>query len=260
MEHHCTPDCSRPPQSLRNHHSSRKIPMLRTPFKLTLAASCLGFFIFTGRANRTVDHLCTFPDETTSSGPTTVTDFSDGVSSDGRGPYVANTDGVGVSLVGSTAVLTLGERKESPQNPRRLTVNLNRPIPGGGGVPLGIITDHGGGLVVQWRSVENALQNLHSIPVGQTVTAAQMNVLFSIDGHAHILQMGPQAAGHCHYPSNLVNGTGTSSGTIYRASTTKWVMDLPTGSVGRLFNVEHDAEHAVDKGLYYLRLHYEIGN
>jgi hypothetical protein len=157
-------------------------------------------------------------------------------------------------------VLTLGERKDSTKNPRTLTVNLNNPVPDGGGVPLGVITDRSGNLVTQWYMVGNALQNLHNIPVGQSVTAGQMNVSFRIKGHAHILQMGPQAAGHCHYRSNLVNGTGTSSGTIYRASRTKWVMDLPAGSVGRLFDINQSFEHAVDKGLYYVHLHYEIGN
>jgi hypothetical protein len=38
-----------------------------------------------------------------------------------------------------------------------------------------------------------------------------------------------------------------------------WVMDLPAGSVGRLFDLSSTTQYAVDKGLYYLRLHYEIG-
>jgi hypothetical protein len=102
---------------------------------------------------------------------------------------------------------------------------------------------------------------LQNIRVGQTVTAAQMNVTFHINGRTHLLQMGPQPNGHCHNGgTTLVNGTGTSSGTIYRASPTKWVMNLPAGSVGRLFDVENTPEHAVDKGLYHVRLHYEIGN
>lgn len=203
--------------------------------------------------------LCTFPDSTESLGPTTISDLSDGVSSDGRGPYIQGTEGVGGSAVGNAAGLGI-RPTESTRNPRKLTVNLNNPAPGGRGVPLGIITD-GVGLHTQWHQVGNAVQNLHNIPVGQTVTAAQMNVVFIINGHLHILQMGPQANGHCHSGSNLVNGTGTSTGTIYRASKTKWVMNLPAGSVGRLFDLNNqDWEHAVDKGLYYVRLHYEIGN
>ena len=100
----------------------------------------------------------------------------------------------------------------------------------------------------------DTLQNLHDIPVGKTVTAAQMNVGFDLNGRAHILQMGPQSFGVCHGTPG--HGTGTSSGTIYRASLTKWVMDLPAGSAGRLFDLEGGP---LDKGLFYVRLHYEIG-
>jgi hypothetical protein len=40
----------------------------------------------------------------------------------------------------------------------------------------------------------------------------------------------------------------------------KWVIDLPAGSVGRLFDLYNTTQYAVDKGLYYTQLHYEIGN
>jgi hypothetical protein len=215
---------------------------------------------------------CDDSDTTEFFGPTTVSDFSDGVSSDGRGPYIQGTGAVGGSVVGNEAALSIDGRDKKTKNPRRLTVNLNRPVPGGGGAPLGITTD-GGGLITQRALAENVFQNVNTIPVGQTVMAAQMNVSFSINGNVYILQMGPQAHGHCMTSANRVNGIGTSSGTIYRASKTKWVMDLPAGSVGRLFDFanffdlepnhrdwQHAWEHAVDRGLYYVHLHYEIGN
>jgi tetratricopeptide (TPR) repeat protein len=84
-----------------------------------------------------------------------------------------------------------------------------------------------------------------------------MNVSFHLDGRFHLLQIGPQPFGHCH-GATRVHGSGTSSGTIYRASETKWVIDLPAGSVARLFDLSHTTLNAVDKGLYYVRLHYEI--
>ena len=204
--------------------------------------------------------ICTVSDTTRFAGPTVVSDLSDGVSSDGRGPYIPGTEGVlgsGVGFSGGMGIVS----------PRTLTVNLNHPVPGGGGARLGIITDATNsvprrwiGLGTQWKRVVDDPQNFHNIPVGQTVTAAQMNVGFHIDGRFHILQMGPQPLGHCHAGTHLVNGAGTSSGTIYRASQTKWVIDLPAGSVGRLFDLYNTTRYAVDKGLYYVRLHYEIGN
>ena len=69
-------------------------------------------------------------------------------------------------------------------------------------------------------------------------------------------------------PRNAVTGTGTSTGTIYRASQTRWVMDLPAGSVRRLFDFNgmmlrpynKNWELVVDMGLNCVHLHYEIGH
>jgi hypothetical protein len=144
-------------------------------------------------------------------------------------------------------------------NLRKFTVNLNNPVPGGGGVPLGIVTTgNGAGVHAKWGHIGNADQNVHRIPVGQTVTVAQMGIAFTLDGRPHLLHMGPQPNGRCHFGGRtLVHGTGTSSGTIHRASPTKWVTDLPAGSVGRLFDISRTTQNAVDRGLYYTRLHYE---
>ena len=183
------------------------------------------------------------------------------MSSDGRGSYIQGTDGVGYSVVVYVATLSFDKSSRSVKNPRKYTVNLNNPVPGGGGVPLGTITDgNDNNIEIQWYRVGDARQNLHNIPVGQTVTANQIDATFHINGRFHILQMGPQPYGHCHSAPTAVFGTGTSSGTIYRASATKWAIDLPAGSVGRLFDLYNTDQYAVDKGLYYTQLHYEIGN
>jgi len=195
--------------------------------------------------------------------PVVIADFADGVSSDGRGQYVEQFRqlpfGKMSNAVQSSAGIHLGSPPDTTKNPRTLTVNLNRPVPGVG-VPLGIITDgDDNGVYTQMLGVGDTIPNFNDIPVGQTVTAGMMTVLFHINGRFHLLQMGPQAFGHCHIPATLVNGRGTSSGTILRASPRKWVMDLPAGSIGRLFDLSHKTENAVDKGLYYVHLHYEVG-
>ncbi len=194
-------------------------------------------------------------------GPGVISDLADGVSSDGRGPYIQGTEGVSWSIVVYEANIIIDTDNARTKKPRTLTVNLDHPVPGGGGVPLGIIADgDDNGLVTELPMVGDTVPSMLDIPVGQTRTTAQMNVGFHINGRFHILQMGPQPYGHCHDGPNLVNGTGTSSGTISRTSQTKWVMDLAAGSVGRLFDVQNTKRYAVDKGLYYVRLHYEIGN
>lgn len=204
--------------------------------------------------------VCTGEDQTATVGPTVITDHSGGLSSDGRGSYIQGTDNVQYSVVLTVATMSLAQSGKSVKNPRKYTVSLNNPVPGGGGVPLGSITDGNNiNLETQWYRVGDTRQNLHNIPVGQTVTANQMNVTFHVNGHFHILQMGPQPYGHCHSAPTAVFGTGTSSGTIHRASDTKWVIDLPAGSVGRLFDLYNTDQYAVDKGLYYTQLHFEIG-
>ena len=205
--------------------------------------------------------VCAGEDGTASFGPTVITDYSAGVSSDGRGPYIQGTDGVVWSIVVYVGGLTLDQYKKSVKNPRKYTVNLNNPVLNGGGVPLGIITDGNDvNIETQWYTVGNARQNLRNISIGQTVTADQIDVSFHVNGRFHVLQMGPQAYGHCHAAPTLVTGAGTSSGTIYRASATKWAIDLPAGTVGRLFDLYNTTTYALDKGLYYTQLHYEIGN
>lgn len=205
--------------------------------------------------------ICIAEDNTAAVAPTTVADNPNGLSSDGRGPYVQGTDGVQNSIIIYVAGLSLDKASKSVKNPRKYSVNLNNPVPGRGGVALGTVTDGSDiNLETQWYRVGDARQNLHDIPVGQTVTANQMNVTFHLNGRFHILQMGPQPYGHCHAAPTAVFGTGTTAGTIYRASATKWVIDLPQGSVGRLFDLYNTDQYAVDKGLYYMQVHYEIGN
>ena len=205
---------------------------------------------------------CRFESHPPYFGPTVVADFADGVSSDGRGPYITGADGVGVSFVAlAFAGLSLPYNPDSIKRPRTITVNLNNPVPGGGGVRLGIVSAGNDIMLYTARKLEGDLgPSLLGIPVGQTVTAAQMNVGLHINGRYHLLQMGPQPLGVCHTSINRVNGTGTSSGTIYRPSQSTWVMDLPAGSVGRLFDLSHTTQYAEDRGLYYVRLRYEITN
>ena len=213
------------------------------------------------------DLSCTARDTRTFNGSTVIADYSDGVSSDGRGPYTPGTDGVLVGHVGLPAVV-------GAMSPRHLTVNLNNPVPRGRAVPLGIVIDSGAqnpegvplefAIYTQTMNVGNESQSLHGIPLGQSAAAAQINVFFHINGRFHILQMGPQPWLHCHTRTPPVNGNGTSAGTIYRAGPTKWVVDLPAGSVGRLFDVSNLSKATpfavFDRGLYYVRLRYEIGN
>lgn len=209
---------------------------------------------------------CVFPGDD-SSLPIVVADLPDGASSDGRGPYLTGINGVSFAGAGHEGALVFyWPDTASGAGHRFITVNLNKPVPGGKGVPLGIhSSENRSGLILQRGMIGDTIKNLLDLRVGQRESAALLSISVHVDGRKHLLQMGPQANGHCMDESdgvhkNQVHGTGTSKGTIFRASRTKWVIDLPSGSIGRLFDMQGSYDHAVDKGLYYVHLHYEIGH
>jgi len=96
------------------------------------------------------------------------------------------------------------------------------------------------------------------IAVGAKVDAAQTDVAFYVNGVHHVLQMGPQPFNHCFSDPPAIHGEGTSKGTILRADSTRWIVDLPPGSLGRLFDLSRGASRAVDKGLYNVSMHFVI--
>ena len=79
--------------------------------------------------------VCTFTNQQAYEGPTIVSDFPDGVSSDGRGRYIQGTDGVQWSIVVlGHAGLSLRYDTDSTTTPRTFIVNLSNPVPGGEGI------------------------------------------------------------------------------------------------------------------------------
>ncbi len=241
--------------------SARTLALATIGSCFVLAGERIGFASGNERRPLAVQQLCKFTSATSLVGPVVVADLPSGVSSDGRGPYatevgsvlmdVGPREGVGLSIL---------------RPPRSLTLNLTHPVAGGGGIPRGMVTDSNvravrGELVLQtqWKMAGDTLQSPLGIRVGDTVKAGQIAVLFHIDGRSHILQMGPQPYGTCR-GAGLLHGAGTSQGTIQRPNFGTWVVDLPAGSVGRLFDVSNGRNRATDLGTYFVELHYEVVN
>jgi hypothetical protein len=144
-------------------------------------------------------------------------------------------------------------------NPRTITIDLSRPVAGGGGVPLGIVQSHGVEVMAQWyKEADQTQHSVVEIPVGSEVKAEQANVVFNLDGVRHALQMGPQPLGHCFSDGSAMTGVGTSRATIRRVSETEWSVELPPGSAGRLFDIHLGEPNAIDRGLYYVSLKFDI--
>jgi DinB family protein len=182
------------------------------------------------------------------------------IRSDGGGIY-RNGDANSRVVIGIVANLQFFVTAPADAKPlRAITVDLEHPVPGDIGVPLGVVTaDTNLELTTQWYTEADYTQhNLFDIPVGTTVDAKQMNVAFHIKGVAHALQMGPQPLGHCAADGSAMHGDGTTMGTISHPSATQWIVDLPVGSIGRLFDIHLLEPNAINKGLYYVSLHYVV--
>lgn len=181
------------------------------------------------------------------------------VTGDGRGPYVSGASNVDVIAAGFAGVLHIAGPPANGAPRRAIRVDLSQPVPGGGGVPLGVVTDSAHlEVAAQWGAEPDGERRrtrvLHDIPVGATVEAAQLDAQFHIDGVVHALQVGPQPIGHCYSDSPAISGAGTGRATIHRANATTWVVDLAPGSVGRLYDVSLGYPHAKNRGLYRVGL------
>ena len=191
----------------------------------------------------------------------TLLDSPYSVTSDGLGPYIAGPLNGHLRInVSRVASLEFAADPADGSVVRSVKVDLNHPVPGDIGVPLGVVTSNRNmEFAAQWYTDSNHVTHgLRDIPIGTTVNAEQVDIGVYIDGVFHILQMGPQRYGHCGSDGSATFGDGTTRATIHRAGETEWVVDLPPGSIGRLFDIHLSAPNAINKGLYYVSLHYVI--
>ncbi len=191
----------------------------------------------------------------------TLLDSSYTVRSDGLGPYTAGPLRGHIRMnVSRVADLEFAAAPDDGTVPRSLKVDLDHPVPGDIGVPLGVVTSNRNmELAAQWYTDSNNIaHDVRDIPIGTTVNAEQADVGLFIDGVFHILQMGPQRYGHCGSDGSATFGDGTTRATIHRMSAGEWAVDLPPGSIGRLFDIHMSAPNAINKGLYYVSMHFVI--
>lgn len=183
----------------------------------------------------------------------TFTDAGNSVRSDGRGTYKRE---MGLVVAVSQVLVVYAPRPiRDTLGARKIVVDLSDPVPNGGGVPHGVVREHSPEVAAQWYTETNKAQHsMLDIPVGQKVVGQQLSVVFAINGVRHALQMGPQPLGHCFSDGSTMFGEGTSKPTIERPTENQWVVDVPPGSVGRLFDIHLGEPNAVNKGLYHVSL------
>lgn len=194
---------------------------------------------------------CTWSTPTNVRSRTTIAGPAYRISSDGRGQFVSGTANIVGNINGSAAVVLLPP-DGGTQGSRTFALDLSSPVPGDIGVPLGVF--NGIGLInVHWYTDSAFVQHsFFDIPIDSTVDAELVEIGFFVDGVTYALQVGPQPTGMCYTGRTAIHGMGTSQATIVRTSADEWIVDLPAGSIGRVFDVHLRMPRAINKGLYYV--------
>jgi len=199
-------------------------------------------------------------------GTFTLSDSGNTITSDGQGPYRSGSANVGVISGGPGNAFVL---RETPAGPTRtFNVDLSRPIPGDVGVPLDRITVDAARrrpFVPAATSYSLEIAALYfnddttaftgDIPVGTTVRGSVF-INFYVNGLLHVLSMAPPGKeGICGtFGADALHGGGTTAALISRRSATSWVVTLPPGSVGRLFDSSREEKNAANRGLYHVSM------
>lgn len=189
-----------------------------------------------------------------------------GISDDGQGTYTHGVDGVESSLQNGGARLYPWVPSSGTER-RTLLVDLSRPVDPLTQTAYGRIQRADSNFRVHWRT-DNAAKTIYSIldiPVGTTVTSERVEASVMIDGRQHVLWFGTLDLAVC-WNAGGVHGRGTSAATVTRTSPTEWLVDLPVGSKGRLWDLRSRPTETtallgrttdtptepVDRGLYFL--------
>ena len=202
----------------------------------------------------------------------TISDSGYSIRSDGRGPYIGGVVNVSLPPVGLVAGLMFRPVLRDVV-PRFYVVDLDHPVPGKSGKPLGVIKVDGsfpGRFIPSGANAGDEFlahantdwdyqqHSMADIPIGASITVTQIDLDLYIGGVMHVLQMGPQPYGHCQSSGTAIYGGGTTMGTVSHPDAEQWVVDLPRGSVGRLFENRTGDPSAADRGLYYVSLHFVV--
>jgi len=179
-------------------------------------------------------------------GKATVIDAGNSVKSDGRGVYAANPGDPWVVEV-AAAWNIFPYRTE-----RHLIVDLNKPVPGGGGEPRGVVSSWAGPHSFWKLDTAMNVHGVQEIPVGTTTPSDLTAIfIFSDDGKsAYLLQMGPWSYQTCEN-YGPVETAGSTQAVIARTSDKNWKVSAPPGSIGILHDV-HNPLKPVPLGRYYV--------
>lgn len=198
-----------------------------------------------------------------------VKGVSNSLRDDGLGIYAWGVDSV-AAFRGSGLFLVLssiGEARGPIGNPdpslrRFLSFDLSNPVPGGGGRPLGVISDNEAYIWIWFKRdpETDRVTTFREIAVSDSIHQVErIEMHFRVNGVLHELQMGPfvegQGGAGAWYTG--VHGDGTTMAQFLHPANGLWIVRAPAGSVARLWSFENRAR-PVDRGTYVFSLDMEF--
>ena len=175
---------------------------------------------------------------------------------DGKGAYSDAVEGVDTFINHSLKLSMFEPQLWTPKRTaRHLVVDLSKPVPGSGSVPLSLLSTGRTFKSFWYQDSNHMVRTVHAIPRGTTVLSDRTDLELSIAGREHRLTMGRWSGPYCEGLN--IGGAGTSQATITRSGPEDYSVDAPAGSIARLWDMS--GRKPVDKGLYYvgLRAHFK---
>jgi len=158
--------------------------------------------------------------------------------SDGRGPYAHQRDGVhswlqnsGIRLYVYGANETLDSAEPTEQS-RRLRVDLSRPVdPASPNLGVQNVSRW----VVHWKqdTDKRVIYGLLDMPVGVDSLIERMEIHIPINGRVHVLRLGNLDVSVCWLEGNPV-GRDTTPPKVRRISEDEWSIEIPPNSRAKL--------------------------
>lgn len=196
-----------------------------------------------------------------------------GISDDGRGGYTDGVDGV-QSTLANAGVRVYPFTPSSSTQQRTLKIDLSKPVDMRSQSNYGVIDRSDSNFRVHWKQDDTAkvITGILEMPIGMTVKSQRVEASVMLDGRQHVLRFGNLDTGVC-WTAIRTTGEGTTEASVTRTSDTEWFLDLPPGSVGRLWDLKNTATEttqlfevptstagqsngdAIDKGRYYVDVH-----
>lgn len=172
---------------------------------------------------------------------------------DGKGVYRNGTDFVGVWLDPSkwphmSFDFCMNWKFSTPIVPTRTVEHhLTDPVPGGGGMPVGVFKSPYGNDLVITKPMTASVNAFTDMAVGSSVSPDSAEVRFcnSDCTEYYSLIFGAKSV---FYRDMEINGAGTTKPLVTRTTATSWTISFPAKTVGRLWK---RSGNLADRGLYY---------